>query len=91
MLRALLLAPEEEGRVIYLLLAALQYITRVEVAEVQRYMRALRYMDAAEVAPLELQQLVLLPEQAQGEMAALHLVIKGKMVLLIPAGVVVAL
>ena len=81
MLLALLLAPEEEGRVVYPLLQVLQYITQVEVAEVQQYMQALRYMDKAAAVLRELQQLVLLREQAQVGMAVLRLVIRDKMVL----------
>jgi len=82
-LLVLLLAPEEVGQVVYPLLQVLQYITQAAVVEAQQHTQAVvRYMDAAAVVPPELQQLVLLPEQAQVGMAALHLVIKDKMVLL---------
>ena len=92
MLLALLLAPEAEERVVYLLLQVLQYITQGAVAEAQQHTQAVvRYMDVAAAAPLELQLLVLLPEQAQVGMAVRHLAIKDKMVLLTLAEVVVAL
>jgi hypothetical protein len=67
-------------------LVVLQYITQAEAVEVQQHTQvAVRCMDEAAVALLELQQLVLLREQAQAGMVVLHLVIKGKMVLLILA------
>jgi hypothetical protein len=91
-LLALLLAPEVEERVVYPLLQVLQYITQVAGVEAQQHTQvAARYTDAAAAALLELQQLALLPEQAQVGMAVRHLVIKDKMVLLTLAEVVVAL
>jgi len=90
-LLALVLAPEEEGLVFYLLLLVLQYITQGVAVEVLLYTQPLRYMDEVAVALPELRQLVLLREQAQAGMVVLHLVIRDKMVLLILAAAAVVL